>query len=358
MSTIHYIIQANFIDLTIVLFIYLFLLTNHTMSKLDNIFFLITAVILTVLIASDSLDFYMEQMDTLYTFRYVTTAVGYTLRPIPIMLLATLLKRGTKSKLTPLYIAAIVNGILAFTSIVTNWMFYYDEQNNFYRGPVWFVPFLISGIYLICLLIWSFERYYFGDKKEVIIMLFIAFMSVVAVLAETFFHLRFIINGVGACATVFYYLFLHTQTYKRDALTWAFNRHAFYTDSEQLVKQHMVVVSLDINNLKLINDTKGHDKGDLVILTVHNVLRECFSKKGIIYRMGGDEFIILCPKLTMEDVLSRLKKAEQKLSKYNYQIAYGIETFIPNMSLTEIVAKSDAKMYEDKKNKKKLAAQR
>lgn len=246
----------------------------------------------------------------------------------------------------------MLNGIVAYTSIFTKWMFYFDEENQFHRGPLGFLPFLISGIYLLCLLFWSFERYYFGDKKEGTIMVFIVLMSVVATGMETFLHFKFILNGVGASGTVFYYLFLHTQTYKRDALTWALNRHSFYTDCEQYGRQSMMVVSVDINNLMVINDTEGHAKGDQAIVTVVNTLQSCFGKNGTIYRVGGDEFVILCPKVSEAVARSLLQQAEQKLQKTPYSIACGVAAYSPDMSLDKVLTESDAEMYRDKKSKK------
>lgn len=352
MSIQFYLVQTNFIDLSIVLFLYLFLMTNHTMSKETNRIFLFCAVVINILIVADSTDYYLAQSAVLHNLRYITSATGYTCRPLPILLLATILKKGLTGKYRLLYLPLVLNGIIAYTSIFTKWMFYFDEENQFHRGPVGFLPFLISGICLLCLLFWSFQRYYLGDKKEGIIMVFIVFMSVVATGMETFLHFKFIINGVGAVATVFYYLFLHTQTYKRDALTWAFNRHSFYMDCEQYGRQPMSVVSVDINNLKSINDTEGHAKGDLAIVTVADTLQSCFGNNGIIYRVGGDEFVILCPRVSETYARSLLHQTEQKLQRTPYRIAFGVSAYSPDMNLDKVITESDAEMYRDKKAKK------
>ena len=352
MSIHFYLVQTNFIDLSIVLFLYFFLLTNHTMSKETNRIFLICAVVISILIIADSTDYYLAQGTVLHNLRYVTSATGYTCRPLPIFLLAAILKRGQMGKYRLLYLPLVLNGIAAYTSVFTKWMFYFDGENQFHRGPIGFLPFLISGIYLLCLLFWSFERYLQGDKKEGTIVAFMAFMCVVATGMETFLHFKFIINGVGAVSTVFYYLFLHTQTYKRDALTWSFNRHAFYLDCEQYGRQPMTVISVDINNLKTINDTEGHAKGDQAIVTVANTLQNCFGKKGTIYRVGGDEFTIFCPKVSEDCACSLLQQVEQKLQKTPYRIAHGVAAYSPDMDLNKVLTESDAEMYRDKKRKK------
>ena len=184
-------------------------------------------------------------------------------------------------------------------------------------------------------------------------MVLIVFMSVVATGMETFFHFKFILNGIGGISSVFYYLFLHTQTYKRDALTQAFNRHTFYMDCEQYEKISAMIISVDINDLKVINDTQGHAQGDLAILTVSKTLQNAFTNVGKLYRIGGDEFVLVCPKAKEELVSSKLDLVEQELKKTPYQIAWGMVSYQPSMNFEKALSQSDAKMYQNKQEKKK-----
>ncbi|MDD6207866.1 MAG: GGDEF domain-containing protein [Clostridiales bacterium] len=353
MSMIFYLVQTNFIDFAIVIFLYIFLLTNNSMSQKINRVFFFVAVVINILIIADSTDYYLAQGNVPHTLRYITSATGYAFRPAPIMLFAAILKRDEKKTYSVLLPMLILNAILAYTSIFTRWMFWFDEQNQFHRGSVGALPFIISGIYLICLLYWSIKRYRLGHKKESSIVVFIIAMSALASGMETLFHFKFIINGVGAISSVFYYLFLHTQTYKRDALTQTLNRHSFYLDSEQYMKTPTIIVSIDINNLKTINDTGGHAAGDLAIVTVANTLEKIFSNCGRLYRTGGDEFILLCPKETKENVSDLLRHVEKELDKMSYQIAWGLVSYNPSMNFEKALSESDANMYQNKQEKKK-----
>lgn len=354
MSMLFYLVQTNFIDFVIVIFMYIFLLTNKAMSQKINRIFFFTAVVINILIIADSVDYYLAQDSVPHALRYITSATGYAFRPAPIMFFAAVLKRDEKKTYFILLPMLILNGILAYTSIFTKWMYWFDEQNQFHRGPVGALPFIISGIYLGCLLFWSIRRYRLGYKKESIIVVFIIIMSVFATVMETGFHFKFILNGVGAIASVFYYLFLHTQTYKRDALTQTLNRHSFYLDSEQYMKLPMIIVSVDINNLKMINDTGGHAAGDLAIVTVARTLEKIFVKCGRLYRTGGDEFILLCPKKSKESVSDLLRCVEKELEKTSYQIAWGLVSYQPSMNFEKALSESDANMYQDKQQKKAI----
>lgn len=352
MSILFYLVQTNFIDFAIVIFMYIFLLTNNSMSQKINRIFFFAAVIVNILIIADSIDYYLAQDSVPHTLRYITSATGYAFRPAPIMFFAAVLKRDEKKTYSFLLPMLILNGILAYTSIFTRWMFWFDEQNQFHRGPVGALPFIISGIYLGCLLFWSIQRYRLGYKKESIIVVFITIMSALASGMETVFHFKFIINGVGAISSVFYYLFLHTQTYKRDALTQALNRHSFYLDSELYMKTPMIIVSIDINNLKTINDTGGHAAGDLAIVTVAKSLEKIFMNSGRLYRTGGDEFVLLCPKESKENVFHLLSRVEKELEKTPYQIAWGLVSYHPSMNFEKALSESDANMYQNKQQKK------
>ena len=357
MSMLFYLVQTNFIDFAIVIFFMIFLLTNRAMSREINRIFLFVTLVINVLILADSTDFYLAQGTVPHTLRYITSATGYALRPVPIMLFAAILKREEKKKYLILVPLALVNGILAYTSIFTKWMFYFDESNEFHRGPMGAMPFVVSAIYLVCLLFWSIARFRLGYRNESVIVIFIVVMAAVASGMETVFHFKFIINGVGAIASVFYYLFLHTQTYKRDALTQALNRHTFYMDCEKYMKVPTVIVSVDINNLKTINDTVGHAKGDLAIVTVAKTLQNVFIKCGKLYRTGGDEFVLLCMKETEDKVQELLELVEQELQKNSYQIAWGLVSYDPSMNFEKALSQSDANMYEDKQAKKGIRAQ-
>lgn len=353
MSMLFYLVQTNFIDFAIVIFLYIFLLTNNAMSKEINRVFFFVAVVVNILIIADSTDYYLAQGTVPHALRYFTSATGYAFRPAPIMLFAAILKRDEKKKYYILLPMLLANGILAYTSIFTKWMFYFDEKNQFHRGPIGALPFIISGIYLLCLLVWSIKRYRLGYKKESSIVVLIIIMAVIASGMETVFHFKFIINGVGAISSVFYYLFLHTQTYKRDALTQALNRHTFYMDSEKYMKVPTIIISIDINNLKTINDTGGHAKGDLAIVTVAKTLERTFLDCGRLYRTGGDEFVLLCPKESKENVYERLNDVEQELEKTAYQIAWGLVSYNPSMNFEKALSESDANMYQNKQEKKR-----
>ena len=79
-----------------------------------------------------------------------------------------------------------------------------------------------------------------------------------------------------------------------DALTGCLNRHAYETDINKLdLKKEWVYISLDLNSLKHINDTYGHDVGDEMICAAAACMMASFGEFGKVYRIGGDEFVVI-----------------------------------------------------------------
>ncbi|SMF74511.1 GGDEF domain-containing protein [Pseudobacteriovorax antillogorgiicola] len=107
-----------------------------------------------------------------------------------------------------------------------------------------------------------------------------------------------------------------------DALTGLVNRGGLDASMEQY--KHMAretdefvfaIIAIDVNGLKYVNDTFGHEAGDKLINTVGDILRRSCRKTDVISRSGGDEFIILCPNTNFEKtiaIVDRIRKYEQE----------------------------------------------
>lgn len=349
MSILFYLVQTNFINIAIVLFLYIFLTTGTTMSKFNQRIFVTATIILFAMILADATDYYLYTSDEVHLLRYITSAAGYTLRPIEIFLMILIAKRFDNIRTALFSVPIVVNGVMAFTSVFTHLMFYFDNANKFHRGPFGILPFVVCGFYLIFLLITSIKKYRIGNRVEASVVVFIVIMLALASAMETLFGFKFFINGVGGISITFYYAFLNTQTYKRDAMTSALNRHSFYADSVRLSKKSMVVVSIDLNNLKLINDTKGHEAGDAAILSTARTIFKHLPARYQLYRIGGDEFTMLCPKAKMSDVEKIMDKIIIDANVSGYTLAWGADEYFPGMKFEDVLALSDKKMYENKK---------
>ncbi len=118
------------------------------------------------------------------------------------------------------------------------------------------------------------------------------------------------------------------------------------------------IISLDVNNLKQVNDTFGHSKGDYLIKTAADIISEIFDNSGVVGRMGGDEFIVILPineKSKIETLITSFKNAldenNHNTSDLQISIACGYATCndVEDNSIENVYRLADARMYEDKK---------
>lgn len=149
----------------------------------------------------------------------------------------------------------------------------------------------------------------------------------------------------------------------RDPLTGLYNRqHAMEVITSMLCKEPPVTVCfVDLDGLKEMNDRHGHAAGDRYILTVTARLQQaCRSETDLLFRYGGDEFLLLFPgapaaavEARMEEVLTAL--AEQGTTEgvpETLSFSYGVIGGQRFSSAAELISAADQKMYEQKKEKR------
>lgn len=154
-----------------------------------------------------------------------------------------------------------------------------------------------------------------------------------------------------------------------DELTGMYNRRGFFTLVEQLLKiskrqkKGIFMLYIDLDNLKVINDTFGHQEGDLALIDTANILKENYRESDIIARIGGDEFVVI-PVGTAEDsieiIITRLQKAVEVHNSegnrsYRLSLSAGIAYYDPESpcSIDELLVQGDKSMYEQKRHKYK-----
>ena len=141
---------------------------------------------------------------------------------------------------------------------------------------------------------------------------------------------------------------LENMSYK-DALTKLGNRFLVEKFVKRLDKNKCIgAVYCDITGLKNVNDTQGHEAGDKLILRASDCLKKIFSDYGI-FRIGGDEFLVLCPEITEDDLYKKTEQLKECSKKSNSLMAVGAawrENFYEG--LDKLLTESEHNMYIDK----------
>ncbi len=174
--------------------------------------------------------------------------------------------------------------------------------------------------------------------------------------------------GIMTASLKRYYDHFHNLAYT-DAMTGLNNKAAFETmkgviDSEvKMNRAAFTVIVMDVNNLKTINDSIGHEKGDLLLKHVTACMRETFVGFPL-YRIGGDEFCTIINVTNAEELIEKLQAITAEKSKEDfdifqcsYQIAAGAASYNreKSESFDDVFNRADKAMYE---NKKMLKSQR
>jgi diguanylate cyclase (GGDEF)-like protein len=153
-----------------------------------------------------------------------------------------------------------------------------------------------------------------------------------------------------------------------DDLTGLYNRRRFFVLTEQYLKvairtkKRLLLLFIDMDDLKWINDHHGHHEGDQALMDLAKVLKQSFRDSDIIARIGGDEFVVLFVSTdeNSEMLLTRLDENlkdcnNHRSEGYPLSISVGTAQFDPEnpISIDELLAKADASMYTQKRKKRK-----
>jgi two-component system cell cycle response regulator len=151
-----------------------------------------------------------------------------------------------------------------------------------------------------------------------------------------------------------------------DDLTKLYNRRGFLSLAQQNMKlskrekKTLLLLSADLDGLKLINDTYGHHEGDRALITVASLLKETFRSSDVIARIGGDEFVVLAIQAKDENVQILRERLQKNIDQHNatsekfpISLSVGIAQFNPQdeVSIEELLIRADQRLYEDKQTK-------
>lgn len=148
-----------------------------------------------------------------------------------------------------------------------------------------------------------------------------------------------------------------------DGLTDLLNRTSYIEKVKELEDDetpYMLIAIYDVNNLKKVNDTMGHQKGDEMIKRVADVMSASLGKYGQCYRIGGDEFVFISTKPDIETVFMNASKKmmdnlgcitdENNIVPITAAMGYAVQNDNSTKDINEIIREADSRMYEKKRS--------
>ncbi|MBO4276986.1 MAG: GGDEF domain-containing protein, partial [Clostridia bacterium] len=283
------------------------------------------AVLLFAISVLYELEAWTSTFESLSMFRPMLTACVYSLYPI--VLLLTLQMTAKLEMSNKLSLALIVPLLICipvyFTTQWTHIVCYFSPENGYHGGPLNRLPYIVFALYCAVFIFLNF-RYFKNSGREVrIIAGFIVVGPVVGVLFYLFRDYSGNYSGLFTSAIVLYFLLIYIHMARIDPLTQLLNRQSYYRVINSNSEHVSAAVSVDMNELKYINDTYGHDDGDKALTAVAGVLTAHRGNGGTVYRVGGDEFVILYRGVSEENVKNAIAEMREYMAKTDYTCAFG-----------------------------------
>jgi diguanylate cyclase (GGDEF)-like protein len=286
-------------------------------------------------------------------------AIRYSATPF---LVAQIIFTIIKRQRWYIFIPALILAIIDFVSIPTGIVFSIDETETMVRGPLGLLPYIVVGIYcalLVVLMIHNSSKQKI-ERVPIIYFCFAFFAGIVMPFIIGKEYALLFCTTIGISVFV-YYVFMILQVTKKDPLTGLLNRQAFYADIADNPQEISALISIDMNGLKIINDSEGHTAGDTAISTIANCFRRAAKRNQMVYRIGGDEFVVLLQGKgydTREETMRSLNdKIEGNISTDGVVISMGYSVLKPEDELLhDVVERADQMMYERKQELKRMGA--
>ncbi|MDD6085198.1 MAG: GGDEF domain-containing protein [Oscillospiraceae bacterium] len=303
----------------------------------------------------------------------VIKATDYILTPmIGIFLISQVSSKNRHKKIMWGLIA--VNAVFQIISIFTGWTFYIDSNNNYHHGDLHFLYTLVYIFEILMLLrdFWAYGKSF--EKKNrsslFLIVLFVIFAIVIQETSPSDIRTSSLGVTIGSVLIFIHYSefgqVINDNTMRRqdnllrtDSLTGLLSRFAYHEVlekySETELPKNLYVYSIDVNGLKGVNDTYGHNEGDKYIKAASKCIKSVFGDYGKIFRTGGDEFIVIADKYkSFPEILQKRLKVKaneyETDAKWNLSMSSGWASADGNKgcSLEKLVSIADKNMYADK----------
>jgi diguanylate cyclase (GGDEF)-like protein len=150
----------------------------------------------------------------------------------------------------------------------------------------------------------------------------------------------------------------------RDQLTNLYNRQGFLFLAEYQVnmakqeEKEIMLLYMDVNSMKWINDTFGHLGGDQALIDTANILKKTFRGSDIIARVGGDEFVALLSGVSQDMAEVPVKRLQKNIDDFNTKVTCKLKLstniafydYRCPLSIGELLQQADRLMYEEKRS--------
>ena len=247
----------------------------------------------------------------------------------------------------------IIHILFQLVSLKEGWVFYVDAENIYHRQWLYWIyiaTFSVSILYCFKNIVREEMKFYRKPAAVLIATLMFLTMGISIQMFKPDLRVDYMCVAIGN-----FLLYNHRckMIFQLDGLTHLFNRRCYEKDIKK-INFPTVILNMDINKFKVINDTYGHSTGDYYLKTIAKIIRKTYGKYGSCYRLGGDEFCVILDR-NIDDVqkmndrfrqsINEMRKADNRAPDVSIGYAYYNEK---NEHVKKIIEEADEMMYSNK----------
>ena len=315
---------------------------------------------LTVLCVCFALAGYiLRDYSTTYHLYFLAVIAAYFVLLATILYFIFLIGSIVPSNTILMRILNITGGIILLMILVspyTKWIFSITKDCAFERGSLVGLGIIWMIIAFIITIIVNIKKYKDCEAEDIIRLVALFALELFAIIIQVFQQETFQEGYIGsALMLMLYYAFVIEIDSKYDQMTTVFSRTYFKRYVERINRKgNFVLIMFDVNGLKRTNDTYGHAKGDELIISVADGIKQAVGNDGKVFRLGGDEFMVVL-KINDEaagtEIVNKATENFKQKSEnigINVTASYGISLCIKNENFDDAMLRVDKKMYECK----------
>lgn len=341
------------------LFVIISIRENHIVNKGVKLAVYRTGSLIIFAALADMVTDYVYGMPGLHRLVFTGYTIVYTVPMlVPIVYCSAIDPTFLKSKFG--HVALVIAAIYVI-SMLTNYRhglyFYIDSNAEYIQGSVWYIRPIVLAVNYFAIFAEIIKKKYIFSMGEIKTVNHILTLFIIGVIYTDIFYTGEIIELIMAAGFSFITSMFNNLEMKTDQVTGLANRYV-YTDDSFKFKDFdgLVVVSIDINDLKKINDNDGHAIGDAYLKASALTYNKYLYNYGKMYRIGGDEFVFLgAYRDEVAKVLEKLQqqpKTDREFGEFDLSVAYGLVEKTRGESVFDAVNRADVLMYDCKRKMK------
>ena len=254
--------------------------------------------------------------------------------------------------------------IISVFSTNDNYLFYINEDNIYMRGKLFFLTVMYTGLLLLGATLIVFINRKKVDRRLFTSLFFFPIPPIIGIILQLIFYGTSLICLGVTISALFVHMHLQATQMNTDYLTKIYNRRKLIFKLKDLIlkakpDKTFTGILIDIVEFKNINDSYGHQFGDLVLIKTAEILNNVIGSKNWVYRCGGDEFFIILNSSKKEVAFKYIEKINDELTSFKdskdnpfkIELTFGCLVYDPieKLSVNEFLETIDQLMYNNKK---------